>query len=208
MTVSIIAIMALATSQGPVLPRVGPATYDVAGVKLGMTPDEARQALIKAGYRIDAPLKLESFRGEVTARVAEIRHKSRLTVNDTVAGMSARGPSAEQIGVEFKQWLDGPHVVRASFRGDAETQPQEAFKAQVEGKFGKPTMHVIGGWRWCSAGEKQCGPIANPAMPTLDADYQSRSLTLSIGGEAIQARRGLVEAEARKVAPLQGGSAF
>jgi len=182
--------------------------FDVAGVRLDMTPDEVRQALLKAGYRLDPPAKLEGFRGEVAARIAEIRHQARTASFDAIAGVEARGPSAEHVGVEFGQWPDGPHVVRIVFMGNAQTQPQDAFKAQVEDKFGKPTMHVIGVGRWCSAGEKQCGPIANPALPTLDADYQMRALTLSIGGDAAQQRKDLVEAEARKVAPLQSGSAF
>jgi len=173
-----------------------------------MTPAQVRQAMEKAGYHLDPPLKLESFKGEVAARVAEIRHQSRSSTYDTVAGMGGKGPSAEQLGVEFKQWPDGPHAVAVRFTGNSQTQSQEAFKAQVEARFGKPTMHAIGGWRWCSAAEKQCGPIANPNMPTLDADYQARSLILSIGGDAAQARKDLVEGEARKIAPVQNGSAF
>jgi hypothetical protein len=205
---SIVLSIALATAQGPLLQQVGPAKFDVAGVRLGMSPDEVRQALTKADYRIDPPAKLEGFRGEVAARIAEIRHQSRTASYDAVAGMSARRPSAEHVTVEFRQWPDGPHVVRVAFTGNALTEQQESFRAQVEGRFGKPTMHVLGGWRWCSAGERQCGPAANSALPALDADYQSRTLTLSIGTEATEARKALVEAEARKVVPLQGGSAF
>jgi hypothetical protein len=207
-TVSIIVSMALAASQGPVLPQSGPAAFDVAGVRLGMTPDQVRLALLKAGYRLGSSLMLESFKGEVAARVAEIRHQYGPSANDTVAGIDAQGPSAERIGVEFKQWPDGPHAVRIAFMGNAQRQTQDAFKAQVESKYGKPTMRGPTNWRWCGPDEKQCASFSDPSGPALTADYQMRALTVTIGGEALQARKALVDAEARKIAPLQNGSAF
>jgi len=204
----IIAGVAAMAGQVTATPQSGPASFEVVGVRLGMAPDDVRQALTRAGYRVDPPTKLEGFKGEVAARIAEIRHQSRTANYDAIAGIDARGPSAERVAIEFRQWPDGPHVVRIAFMGNAQTQPQESFKAQVEARFGKPTMHVIGGWRWCSPSERQCGPVANPALPALDADDQSRALTLSIGTEATEARKALVDTEARKAVPLQGGSAF
>lgn len=173
-----------------------------------MTPDQVRQALMKAGYRPAPPQKLESFRGEVAARIADIRHHYRPSVYDTVAGFDAKGPSAESIGVEFRQWPDGPHAIRIGFMGNAQSQTQDAFKAQTEGKYGKPTMRAAGNWRWCGPDEKQCASFSDPSGPALTADYPMRALTVTIGGDALQARKDLVEAEARKVAPLQAGSAF
>jgi len=195
-------------AAGPAMPVTGPVTFDIAGVRLGMDPEAARAALAKAGYRIGATNRLEGFEGQVTARIDQLRGRWHVAKYVAVASLAAAGPANEHVDVQFEQWPDAPHVVSVAFMAGADRQAQDAFKAQVEAKFGMPTMHVIGGWRWCSAGEKRCGPVANPALPTLDADYQSRALTLKVGGDAIQARRDLVEAEARKVVPLQNGSAF
>jgi len=190
------------------LPANGTAKFDIAGVRVGMSPDDVRKAMVKAGYRVGVVSRLESFGGQVAARIAELRHQSRIAKYDTTWEIQATGPATESLTVDFDQWPDGPHAVVLSFRANPDRQSQDAFRSQVEARYGKPTGRALGVWRWCSPGERQCGPVAIPALPSLDADYQMRSLHLKIGADAAQARKALVEAEARKVVPLQDGSAF
>lgn len=200
--------LALAAASGPPLPAAGPGSFDLAGVRLGMAPESVRRSLTRSGYGIGRETRLESYARQVAARIEALRGRVGPSAFEAVAAIEAVGPSGERVAVTFGQWPDGPHVVEVALTVDPNRQTQDAFRAQAEGRFGPPTMHVLGGWRWCGAGERRCGPMADPELPTLDADYQARTLTLKIGGEALQQRRALVEADARRAVPLRHGSAF
>ncbi len=194
--------------HGAPMPIAGPSVMDVAGVRLGTTPDAVREALVRAGYRIERVDRTQDFRQVVANKVAELRRQVSTAKQGATGGILANGAAGERLQVTFDQWPEGARVVAVSFFGDGRRQAVDAFKAQVASKYGKRTGPILGSDRWCSAGERTCGPLGRPALPTLDADYYQRTLFLKSGSDEEQAQRALVEREVRKIVPLDKRSAF
>lgn len=198
---------------------------DVAGVRLGMTPDEARAALTRAGYR---PTDNDSLRygPSFASRVrqeAERRRTGRyvaaLTTDQVVTRIAMTGPSRESIAVDLDAVTTGSSVVTGvdvNVPADVMTGP--ALLRQAVAKYGPPDGRGDSGLllAWCSASVKAvCGSISPfvvqyRSLPNLRAAtaLSSRSITLSEGTERGGRRDREFAAAVDRVAPKSDRVAF
>lgn len=197
--------------ERPDLPKAGPATMDIAGVKLGMSPAEVRAALVRSGYAIARTDDTNDFEQEVASN-ANVRLKGSGLLRVTPRGVSrivAHGPGREYLTIDFAQWPAGSLVAAVSFTVPEERQSREAFRAQVIARHGKATLQPGGHEpKWCTAGDADCTIMSSPSLPNLSASFLSQSLWLRYGEEIDRQRRQAVEAAVDAKAPPAARSAF
>lgn len=197
--------------QRPELPATGPAGMDVAGVKLGMSPDQVRTALARAGYRIDRTGETPDFDQEVSAE-ADFRLKGVGRMDGRARGVSriaAAGPGRELLTIDFAQWPAGSVAAVIALSVPEERQTAAAFRQQVVARYGRATLLPNSDEpKWCTAGDRQCTPMGAPALPNLVASFHSRTLWLRYGEVADRQRRAAVKAAADAKVPPAPTSAF
>lgn len=191
----------------PALPVNGPALFDIAGVTLGMAPAAVRRALTTASYGIDVERKTQDFAEQVRAKIASLGQQRHLPKETAPLELQATGPAGERLHVTFRQWPAGPRVSQIAYHGAAGRQTPDAFKAQLQSKFGLPSSRSADGGRWCAKSEN-CAALAFPRQPTLAANYYNLTATLNDGPAVEESHRALVEREVRKIMPLSDRGSF
>jgi hypothetical protein len=189
------------------------ARFDVAGVRLGMTPEQAERAMTAAGYSLDHWARGASFEQRVAAEVERRRPASAGRTSSaelTPISLWGIGPNGEQLWIKFQPMASGPIVKFVQITTDPSRSTNEAVRAQVWQKYGAPTRYMLDWNRnfWCDLPADVCGREALPQYHTLSfGTYPGPTLKLSdeyrlerIGAEAIVA-------EAERRAP-RGGAAF
>jgi hypothetical protein len=189
------------------------ARFDVAGVRLGMTPDQAQRAMAAAGYRLDHWARGASFEQRVAAEVARRRPASAgktAPAEVTPISLWGDGPNGEKLWIKFQPLATGSIVKFVQITTNPRRSTTEAVQAQVWQKYGAPTGYVLDWNRhfWCDLPADICGREALPQYHTLSfGTYPEPALKLSdeyrlerIGAEAIVA-------EVERRAP-RGGAAL
>jgi len=204
--------LALAASQGPTLPQSGPASFDVAGVKLGMTTDAVRRALAAAGYAVERTDHGMPFGDNVAVAAAQAQGLSAINIgkDSSVSQIVGRGPHAEHIEIGFDQWPAGAFVSSVSLSVMPERQTVADFQAQIEGKYGKPSLKTDAlSFQWCTPGEKGCDRMSLPQLPTLRVGYSTPySIFLNENGEVASQLKAVFKAAVEARAPKIKRSAF
>lgn len=208
--------VALATI--PVLMSVSPAlakahtvdatTLDVAGVKLGMTPEEARQALNASGYSVGADLMSESW----NARVASEAGKYANTPKDgtrAVYATDAEGPEYQKVTVTYEITSSGSHARKIEY-----SRPgiQGDILALVRGKYGVPTRESWSTYHYCAI-EKTCpsnlsSDAPEPFLEAYSSNSGRSSIVLSQGQVARERWESAFAAAVREKAPNYGKASF
>lgn len=181
---------------------------DVAGVRLGMSPAEARAALEAGGFNVSDDRTGPSW----TAQIAEEAGKYINTPRDTTRGTwytDAQGPDAQTVEVSYEVGPRGSRVkniryTRPGNRGD--------IIPMAIAKYGEPTLHRVSGVRYCSS-VKDCNDSFMSDMPSASLEvyqsYTSRSfIILSQGTLADGATKAAFDKAVRDVAPNYGKAAF
>lgn len=148
----LLAGIVLATAAPAQRPAVGPPGMDVAGVRLRMTPAEAKTALATAGYRMQEPSMVDSFQQKVR-READAR-LGRPMAYPKSAGMSAIvafGPKQERAEVIFAQTPAGSVVGGVTVDVPQTSITSLDFVAQAKAKYGSPGRIRFAGaeMTWC-----------------------------------------------------------
>lgn len=201
------AAVPMAQPAEPPIGATGPATFDIAGLKLGMGPDAIRQTLGRAGYRVERTSNESDFRNMVASKAAWIRRQQYNATETALRSINAVGPAGERLEIQFAQWPAGPRASYIVYFGNKDRQTVEALKSQVLAKFGQPSWRSGSSPKWCAV-EDPCGPLDRPRRPTLSAEFYSWMLVLQTGPEVSEAYDALVEREVRKLAPLNDKSNF
>jgi hypothetical protein len=93
------------------------ADFDIAGVKLGMTPEQVRPALVRAGFkpRASDPSQ-DSWETRIAAEVAKRRAQTRPAATKVPTFTMATGPRGEHLEIWYHAapWVPQPH--RSSFK--------------------------------------------------------------------------------------------
>ncbi|MFD1788480.1 hypothetical protein ACFSC3_12960 [Sphingomonas floccifaciens] len=204
-------VQASAAMERPDLPRTGPATMDVAGVKLGMSAAEARSALARAGYVVERADETQDFEQEVASEV-NVRLKGVGLLRGKSRGVSkivAHGPGREYLTIDFAQWPAGSLAAVVYLSVPQDRQPSEAFRAQVAARYGKATLQP-GGYepRWCTAGDADCSIMSSPSLPNLSVSFPTQSLWLRYGEGTDRQRRQAVKVAVDAKMPPARRSAF
>ncbi len=196
-----------------------PATMDVAGIRLGDTPQQVKAALQQAGYKVTETRKTESFAQRVAVEVAN--RKGALAPNSTYAGISniiAMGPHQERADIQFAQAAGGDSVSRVEVTIPDTAMGDAAMKAHLTAKYGKPDAVKDQGltWHWCApqaakiCGMTYTGGELDTAWPTLRGSTAmgTNSIILEAGTDADRRLKQAFEAAVLARAPKTNRAAF
>lgn len=206
-----LAAAAATVQQAPSLPSAGPATFDIAGVKLGMTPDAVRRAIVAVGYRIDHTDTTNSFQDNVAVEAAHAQGRVPAYGKATSVGrIWAVGPHAEFLTVDFDQWPGGAFVGAVDLAIKPERQTLAALQSQIEGKYGKPNLKTDSlSFQWCTPGERGCDRMSVPQLPTLQVGYATPyTVRLRENGQVASQLNAAFKASVEARAPKSERSAF
>lgn len=145
--------------------------FDVAGVRLGMTLEEARTALVKAGFQVrESALSEDSWeqriRDEVERRQGARDTRPRLR---HPYALQATGSRQQKVTVGIGAGPEGARVSSVEYSIPRDQIAIEDFNANVVGKYGPP--HVKGGYEnemhWCTVKEQRCALSTSLRYPNL-----------------------------------------
>lgn len=189
--------------------------YDIAGVRLGMTPEETRIAAAKAGYVIDRTMMSKSFEqlvlSELRERKPSVAHVPS-SQEKTPREMWAKGQSGERLWLRFAPTPVGPQLMFANLSIDERRVTKVTFGEQVMSKYKDPSASHLSSMAhfWCAGGVPRCG------ADRVGADYPYLKYHFGPGGPALtltdenrnrRAIEGAIAAEVDRRAP-RGGASF
>lgn len=152
-------------------PRWGSvSTFDVAGVRLGMTPDEARAGLRRAGFvpKAQDP-EQDSFASVVSQRAVE-RIGGSADRTKVPMFTTAKGSQGESVEVWYAATRDGARATEVKYVMPADRMTGSAFSQGVVAKYGKPTFAQGSQSIYCTKPEKVCASYASLQLPYLTAE--------------------------------------
>ena len=215
----IAAIAAAMLASGSSAHAADPATIDVAGIRLGDTPQQVKAALQRAGYKVTETRKAESFAQRVATEVAN--RKGAAAPNSTYAGIGtiiAMGPHQERADIQFAQVASGDSVSRVEVTIPGTSMGEAAMKAQLTAKYGKPDAIKDQGltWHWCApqavkiCGMTYTGSDLDTVWPTLRGSTAmgANSIILEAGTEADRRLKQAFQAAVLARAPKTDKAAF
>ncbi len=196
-----------------------PATMEVAGIRLGASPSQVKDALRRVGYRVTETREAEAFDQRLAREVAT--RKGTRAMHTPYAGVGtiiATGPHQEKAEVGFAQTAGGSIVSRIKVEIAGTTMTATAFREQLIARYGKPDAVRGQGLTlsWCSApavkicGATYTGGELDTALPKLLAElaYGTNIVTLDEGAEAERRRSQAFEAAIVRQAPRTDKAAF
>lgn len=196
-----------------------PAKFDVAGIRLGDTPQQVKTALMQAGYKITEVREAQSFSQRVTAEIANRKGKTLPSLKDAaVSVIIASGPHQERADVQFLQLAGGDSVSRVSIAIPGTSMTEAAMQKQLATKYGKPDAIMDQGltWHWCAPqAVKICGMLytggdLDTVWPTLRGSTAmgENSITLEAGTDAERQQKRAFDAAVLSGAPKTDKAAF
>jgi len=175
-------------------PRWAPVgTFDVAGVKLGMTPEETRAALKAGGFtpQTTDPTQ-DSWASVVSRRVVE-RISGKMDESKVPMFTRAGRPQGEQVEVWYTATPEGARATSIEYTMPTNRMERAAFVAGVSAKYGRPTTEDPVHGLYCTRGESSCVTYGNRVLPHLltESSYSVHSIKLMEGmryGDELRAR--------------------
>lgn len=165
-------------------PRYDVATFDVAGIRLGMSAHEVRTLLQTKGFQLEERQASRTFASEVKWE-ARRRNQAQPDVPEIPGPVVIEGRDSARnfIRVDFIQLRTGPVVAKVELTFDGATNNSGALEADVQRRYGTPTRTFVGtlGQHWCDHGSAApCEPGGNTMAPKLTyVHLAARTLTLS-----------------------------
>ena len=206
--------IAFPAAAGPKRAPTAVADLDIAGVRLGMTPEQVRPALVRAGFtpRASDPDQ-DSWEGRIAAEVARRRQGTRSAASKVPMFTMARGPRGERVEIWYYGGPSGATASSIKFQIPADQMTAAAFYQGVLEKYGRPTVRPFGkDMLYCSAGEPagSCVTFGNKRKTYLHAEsgYKIHSLYLAEGADASEARKAAFSAEVERRAPKDARPSF
>lgn len=195
---------------------------DVAGVRLGMSPDDVRAALTKAGYRMAGGVDYgPSFASRVRAEAERRRtgsYVSASTADRVLTGLEATGPNRESMTVGLAAVPAGSSIVTGvRLVVPSEVMNGPALLRQTVAKYGPPDGSRDGRLTlaWCSVPVRSvCGSILPfqvqyGTLPNLTAStIIQNSIQLSEGTDRSRLREREFAAAVDRAAPKTDRVAF
>lgn len=180
------------------------AKYDIAGVRLGMTPDQARSALLTAGYTFDEKTSQQFECGwdcALEKLVAQRQLRSPRTFSTKVVRwLGMQGPRGQFVEVSFSPTDRGQVATTVRYAIPISQISDQDFQRQMISKFGNPSINENARiMAYCVPVEPHCynrSDIKNifPSLGTWGGlsyrrEYRTYDLVLS-EGTYLQNRRG------------------
>lgn len=203
------------TAQVPLMapPASVRAPWRIAGIGLGMKPQEVGSALRTAGYALERRYMGRSWQGEVANQVSYLR-AIRIPAGTDVISKEDYRKGQEFIQVDYAAGPGGPYVSRVNYEISSNAIDAEHFKAAALSRYGQPSLP--GEWEnvYCSVGERRCSRIVSlvtnqlPSLTVNAADGTDRTLELRQGQRAEVAYEAAVKAEAERLYPKKDKPSF
>jgi hypothetical protein len=184
-------------------PRSAPvSTFAVAGVTLGMSPEEARAALTKAGFtpRAEDPTQ-DAWSAVVSQRAAD-RIGGKVERTKVPMFTMAEGPQGEHIEVWYSATEAGAKASSVKYQMPTNRMERVAFASSATAKYGKPTFEDRTRALYCTKGEPTCTSWQNKDLPYL-------SVESSFANHEIELRQGQrygAEMKARMAAAVEAAA--
>lgn len=158
--------------------------FDVAGVRLGMTPEDARAALRAAGFKIIYEGQdTMTYRASLDSalRKRNPMHQSA-THEKRIRYLTVRGLADEKVSVDFMDTELGNRVSEVSLNIDPASVNSAEITRRVMQQYGRPTVasDSLGSAFWCSRNERRCdrGGYSRP-MLEYSPDFTGHRLRLT-----------------------------
>lgn len=192
-------------------PRWAPvSTLDVAGVTLGMTPDDTRAALRKAGFtpNVEDPQQ-DGWSAVVSQRAAE-RIGGKVDRSKVPMFTRAKGTQGETVEVWYAATREGPRASSIKYRMPTARMEKAAFLKGVAEKYGKPTFQEGAKGLWCTKPEKVCASYANRQLPslTVESGHAFHEVDLTMGQRYRDEQKALTAAAVEAAAPKDARASF
>jgi len=183
-----------------------PMSFDVLGLKLGMSPREVRRVSKKKKIKrgVGYPDQSGDFELEATKKANSTLSKK---VSDSSKwqwrGGYAKPANGAYMHISTILTPRGPKVSDVIYTPSMEGQTQEEFLAALKQKYGQPTRSAgTGMWRyalWCTPGAKKCEEYSD--KPVLHVAYSDRDVKMKLfmGMDAEKAAEAAIEQRAVQI---------
>lgn len=194
----------LATSPGD--------TRDVAGIRIGMTPDQVMKAASAAGYsRVET--RMQEGWGYQVRQEEQNRNLPRLFPASTAqvhGSETYRGSGSQRLAVDYTSTPRGAYVYSVRYSANMAETPWETMKARTRAKYGRESYATASQLVFCSQGETKCSAFGLYVLPTVDLDFMPGSswLTLSQGSRYRDAYQRAINADVDRLHPKNDRPAF
>jgi hypothetical protein len=189
------------------------ASWSIAGVSLGMSPQAVGAALRAAGYKFEYRYMGRSWQGEVANKVSNLRG-IRISDGAQVIRKEDYRKGQEFIQVDYAAGPAGPYAYRVIYSISENAIAAERFRAAALGRYGRPSLKWDTELLYCAAGEPVCertGSLGTNQLPNLTVyilGVRGRSLELYQGERAYKAYEAAVKAEAERLYPKKDKPSF
>lgn len=161
-------------------PRYDVGTFDVAGIELGMTPDQVRAAMQEKGFSVaeTAVPRHLTYAGLVQARAARSNQPAPdVPSNLGVAEISGSDAGRNRMAVRFVQTRDGPRVSTIRLTFNRNTNDYDRLEDDLADRYGPPSRKMFAsyGSHWCSIG----GIATCDVLPDRDTPKLSYSPSIT-----------------------------
>ncbi len=145
-------------------------TWDLGGIKLGMTPDQVQKVFAERGFALTGPP------GMMMCAAAQAKHELTNDSNppfSCVQRMDATSPKASYTVYYYEDYPHHPGTSRVysvvytpkTQSGNVDDADRQAFLADVTKKFGMYSARMGLGVQWCPAGAAYpMGPCAGVSL--------------------------------------------
>ena len=156
---------------------------DVAGAKLGMSPEQVRSALKAGGFTPQATDPIQSSWSALVADKIAERGVTKLDNSKVSMFTMASGPQGERIEVWYSATPQGARANSVLYRLPTNRMEKSTFLAGVKEKYGQPTIESRNSSLYCSSGERKCVSYENKQLPYLSvaAEYSAYEISLRNG---------------------------
>lgn len=181
-----------------------PASFDLAGFRLGMTEAEAERVLKERGMTVRRRTRAVTFEDRVRQAVNSRGGRLPLKGGSVLDDADIDDGRGGKVMIRMFGWPDGARIRSITYLAPAGTDPA-AWRTLLVGKYGPPSKDsgTIDGEglhaRWC--GQAAC--LGEGGVFRLSADVNARGGTIALSQPEGTARRvsDLVEQEAARRGP-------
>lgn len=182
----------------------------IAGVRLGMTPEQVSLTLRAAGYVREHQVANMSWEERVAREVAYARALPLRGTFRAVVWHETYRKGAERIEIYYQPMPSGPAVASVEYGLRNSAMTEEAFRASVRARYGAQSAGNSSEMIFCSVGETACNLLDFPEakqLPNITAypyGGAERSINLRLGAKAQREYEAAFKAElARRVPAMK-----
>jgi hypothetical protein len=183
--------------------------FDVARLKLGMSPSQVKSVLGSGGFTIEKGIwdDQDSWQAQLSKAVEARRPGTPISRTRVAARTTAVGRQGEKIEVLYFPTPGGAVVSQVTYTMPASRMTNEAFDAQVLSKYGKPgAVNPI--WYYCDHQGTYCGGWGGTWDRFSDMSVFNNTIKLKYGGNFTSAMEKLFSEAVEAAAPRNGAATF